>query len=1399
MLAKLLKRYQLLFLILIALIGLILRLYGLNWDQGNNFHPDERQIMFHVTTLAWPSSFAQFLDPEKSPLNPHFFAYGSFPLYLLAFLGHLFVSANAPDAFFLVTLVGRVVSAIFDSATILLTGWLALLLMRDTSLLASAREKYAWSVALLAAILVAFTPLQVQLAHFYAVDSILLFFVMLTLVGCVGLVDTRRPVRWLLLAGVGYGLALATKFSAAPLAVPLFIALLLRGYRQRDYLSAFIFLFFAAALTLLVCLVAQPYALLDARNFIAQVSEQGSLARGTLDLPYVRQFAGTIPFLYEAQNMLLWGLGLTLGLASVAGLLWLLWRFWRRDAGNWLIPLSWVLVYGAITCSFYVKFMRYMLPLYPLFALMAAAVLVEFATRPWQLDDAAGWRRLWRKALPSLRVLAIVLVLGGTMFQGLALLNVYSQPNTRIQASRWMFQHLKAGTRLTYEQWDDALPVTVGEYNPAQFVQASYTDLNGQQATGMDLYGDDTTDKARVLAKFLADDVDVITMASDRLDKSIPRLPFRYPLTIHYYQLLFSGQLGFHLVAQFDNRPNLFGITLDDSSADESYSVFDHPTVRIFEKREHYTADQLFQKLLAGIQLPPGGAGLSGAQASLLLPPPQGGDTLSPTFGQQFPAGSLANQYPIVFWWVALFLLGWLAYPLLWLPLRRLADRGYLVSKLCGILLLAYFSWLLAASHLLPFEAPATWLVFAVLLVCSLLALLARHRVLLTFVSQRWRLLLACEGLFTLAFLFFVVIRAANPDLWHLYRGGEKPMELAFLNAILRSPYMPPQDPWFAGGYINYYYYGYVVVAALIKLTGILPTTAFNLIIPTLFSLTLCAVVITIYSLARRVSVALLGGYFAVLIGNFDGLAQVKGQVLAFLARLPLPPFDFWQSSRVIPFTINEFPFWTFLFADLHPHVIDLPIGAAMLALLASLLLIPHSSTPGGGTVCAELLAWSMLAAFIFGTIACVNPWDMPIYAILLCAALCIRVLRGAKFATRSELLIALFRRLVLAGIICVVGYLLYTPFYLWYQQLYVNGVGLVGHGSDAGSFLTVFGLWLFIALSFCLVELYRHWFAPYLASSVLKFLAASLLVGVVVVLALWLGGIKALLVLVLLPVIALFLFQLFARRVEGNAGNDYTYLLLLMGLFLCLGIEIVYIRDFLDGGDYERMNTVFKFSMQAWLCFAIGGALAVSSLWLARPGWLRYAWRITCVLLICCCSIFLFEGTAARAADHQVWASLQPPARSFNYAPTLDGFAFVRAWYPEDADAIAWLNQHVSGSPVILEATMPASYQWFNRVSTYTGLPDILGWPDHESEQRYTSQSLNRLTEINIIYSTTDTTETLELLRFYHVRYIYVGPVERKTYAETSSAGLDKFNQLVGSALRVVYNTNGVTIYQVV
>ena len=599
-----------------ALLGLALRFYGLDWDemvlrsqwmvhlygpgasQGANFHPDERQIMYQVIKLSWPTSWAQFFNQANSPLNPHFFAYGTFPLYLLATVGNLLshISPTLAD-FAHLTLTGRTLNVLFDTGTILLTAWLALLLTPDTT---PGRQR-AWSVALLAAACVAFTPFEVQQTHFYTVDIMTLFFVMLTIVACVKLIRTEKPVRWAIVVGLGYGLGLATKTSTAPLIVPLLVALGLRWYQKRDLWEVFIPLIYAGCVTLLVFIIAMPYALLDWVDFRQQVSYQGDLARGLIDLPYVRQFVGTPPFLYELQNLVLWGLGLMLGLVSLLGLLWLCWRIWRHEMASWLVPVSWVLIYGGVNCTFFTKYMRYLLPIYPLLVLMGACMLISLAT-----SNVEAWSRGRRNMLKYGSYGLIGLVLLSTLFQCLALESIYSQPNTRVQASEWIFTHLKPGTLLTYEQWDDALPFVIDGHDPASYPQITYTDAQGASQQGLDLYGDDTIAKAQTIANVLMQ-VGAITMPTDRLDKSIPRLPARYPLTIRYYNLLFSGKLGFHLAAQFQERPSFLGITLDDSGADESYTVFDHPNARIYVRDAPFpfqSAAQIEGLLLQGMQLP---------------------------------------------------------------------------------------------------------------------------------------------------------------------------------------------------------------------------------------------------------------------------------------------------------------------------------------------------------------------------------------------------------------------------------------------------------------------------------------------------------------------------------------------------------------------------------------------------------------------------------------------------------------------------------------------------------------------------------------------------------------------------------------------------------------------------
>src|SRR5205823_5556857 len=203
-----------------------------------------------------------------------------------------------------------------------------------------------------------------------------------------------------------------------------------------------------------------------------------------------------------------------------------------------------------------------------------------------------------------------------------------------------------------------------------------------------------------------------------------------------------------------------------------------------------------------------------------------------------FAREELFNQLPLLDWIVLTALIGFAGVPLGFLVFRFLPDRGYLVSKTLGVLVLVWLSWLVVSLSIV--EA-TRWESLGALL--ALLAIggavgYAQRAELLAFWRARRRLLLFEEGFFWLAFFYDVYIRSLNPDLWHPQLGGEKPMDLAYFTAAARSPIYPPYDPWFAGGYLNYYYFGQIIVGTLTKISGILPTTAYNLVVPLLFALT---------------------------------------------------------------------------------------------------------------------------------------------------------------------------------------------------------------------------------------------------------------------------------------------------------------------------------------------------------------------------------------------------------------------------------------------------------------------------------------------------------------------------------------------------------------------------------
>ena len=668
-------------------------------------------------------------------------------------------------------------------------------------------------------------------------------------------------------------------------------------------------------------------------------------------------------------------------------------------------------------------------------------------------------------------------------------------------------------------------------------------------------------------------------------------------------------------------------------------------------------------------------------------------------------------------------------------------------------------------------------------------------------------------------------------------------MEIAFLNALTKSAYMPPYDPYFAGGYINYYYFGHFVVNVLIKLTGIKPEVAFNLAVSSLFALAVGHVFALGYALwgrsSRHVSRSgLLAGSGAVLLvmlaGNLSGIVQIvedallaggapaegflptwetlgqfgRGALGLLSGKTKLPPFDYWyRATRIIPFTINEFPFFSFLFADLHPHMMALPFALLVPAQALAILRSGARGTRIGA------IRWALLALTV-GSLGVINTWDLPTSAVLL---LIVFVCNGFRRRRARDLLgsVLTFAALITSSL------LIYGPFYASFRVRDV-GLSLVAaeDRSPLGPFLAIWGFLLFLVISLLASWLWERdsvrgvesvWRRRGCRRALhLLWLTSRRTVVVallrVVIIAVSLAGSVAW-AAEGQPVLAILTPVLVVLGVHMTRSRDRVELLLrrailFVGVGILFGVEIVYLRDFLDSGDWRRMNTVFKFGLQAWVLIAVVCGSALPYLWRRAQRWGKWrgkiAWRAALVLLLSCSLLYTALAIPARVSER--FGDTPSPAR------TLDGTVYMRdasyAWPDADSviqleydrEAIEWLWEHVPGTPVIAEAPVGFYREGGLRVSSYTGLPTLVG--AHQREQRPWDQVGPREEDATAIYETTDLDELRTLLGRHRVRFIYVGQLERTLY---EGPGLAKFDSLVqlGELSRVFRNARSM-IYEV-
>lgn len=896
--------------------------------------------------------------------------------------------------------------------------------------------------------------------------------------------------------------------------------------------------------------------------------------------------------------------------------------------------------------------------------------------------------------------------------------------------------------------------------------------------------------------------------------------------------------------------------------------------------------------------------------------------------------------------WALVEVLGLMCLPLTITVFHNLPDRGWAFTKAIGMALLAFCVWLpLMTVQVLPFSQVFIASVLLILLAINIIGFLRVRHTLAALIRANVSYIVVCEAIFLGMVFLLGWIRSYGPDI-HSF---EMFMDEGFLAAIMRSPHFPPNDMWLSGYSINYYYYAHFTIAALAKLLGQPPSIAFNTGISVFFGLTavnLFGVTSNIVSWARyqrRKTVIterhlwpafLRRRQSAVIIRQNDAgsdqpdtvlpsltgaipyglLTILMGEVLGNLASTQqwwkahddLPPFYWFNTTRIIDKTINEFPAFSFLLSCFHAHVLALAFTIVAIALAFNLFLENGGDGKGKGLRVFGS-GWRLpfnlgTTALILGGLFAMNGWDFPTYLTL--TIICVGLQQWMAYQSHFRIDFVLDVFTVVAALTAL-SFFMYAPFYLSFVSP-SQGIGIVG-SADRSSIrdeVLIYGMFVFIYVSLLVVNLLWPRLTartvasknsrvsnppadqitgnatnldlvsqedtqvslssgrltgasgPYAASQIRQSeeqTAPRNIVGVPFVDALpsedliitplsGMGGEPPMppdtrtqtrgrsarpdwLDMRVISVLLIFGVALLAFAILKNGltfvvaftiaalgavlalyhlhdrPRAFTMLLGATAFALVALTEIVFLRD-VFAGNFPRMNTVFKFYFQAWALLSItcgaglyfifdGFSQAVATIRLHR--WvLRDCQVLWAVILF----LFLLAGIV-----YPIVGSYQRTNHYMQRTNSLDGLNYLQSYDPSDYAAIKWLNSHIQGDPVIVEAYDPkgGDYSDYGRISALTGLPTLMGWGGHEYQWRvnWLNNAYNandyylRGSDINSIYTNSNPGVVLALMNRYKAVYLYVGPLEQSTYP---GANLHRFS----SFMQTIYSVNDVTIYRV-
>lgn len=844
-------------------------------------------------------------------------------------------------------------------------------------------------------------------------------------------------------------------------------------------------------------------------------------------------------------------------------------------------------------------------------------------------------------------------------------------------------------------------------------------------------------------------------------------------------------------------------------------------------------------------------------------------------------------------WYFLVTVIGILIFPITFLFLPKLHDRGYAFSRVIGLLLWGICFWLFSTFQILPNDLFGTLFAFLILLFISGLCLRRnRWREMIEWVRENYRLIILVEIVFLVSFALWAVVRAANPDI----ANTEKPMELAFINAILRSPRFPPNDPWLSGYSISYYYLGYVLIALLIRVTGVTAGVGYNLAGALWFALTSLAAFGVVHNVVhafikksaenkknKAFSLSgLLGPFFVLIVSNLEGFLEVLHSMGLFWkpgsdgeltskfwqwlgildlnkapsatrSIIPTRWMWWWRASRIVGHSdllgntkeiIDEFPFFSYLLADLHPHVLAMPFGILAIAVGLNFYLklkqekssqfkIRHwVQTPG---------FW--LTAIIFGSLGFLNTWNFPIYIAFFSAVFAL-----ARYQELGDFWRRLWDFLRIFGLLVIAGVLLFLPFYISFQSQAGGILPSLEFFTRNVHFWLMFAPLLVPIAAWLILEIFNKKIKPewmsgiiftatilillFISSWLMGWILSSLpglavrmqesssgfmvrlsqkiseigigfgsVHGFVSPQTLLLGSLlermKAPGTVLSIGIVIIFVWGLLGRKATGKeerqvaqlesesgrtnaTSGDIGFILLLV--FLGAGLTLIPEFFYLKDQFGWPLNTYFKFYFEAWIFWGLAAAIASYALFAKLKKIKLFVFSSIWVILISMSLIYPVFSVFTKTNNYK--------PESF----TLDGLYYRQKMNSDEEAAIEWLKHADFG--IVAEA-IGGQYSDYARVATETGLPNVLGWPGHEIQWRGGTDEIGtREADIQAIYQNNDWPTVEKILRQYNIRYIFVGFLEIQKYTPDDISWENMRNKF-DEHLAIAFRNATVTIYE--